>query len=321
MGLVNVAKTMAGGNLFPNLDPVVDADFSITPVATFSNIDDGISRVIGMGIEVIDTTAEIYKQGSLACYRMPVVRNTLLQFGYNDGAGVQSQTTWHVFQAPPSTMSDAARYRSTVQWQNKDGAYMVIGQDGIANEFTSATGLPIAVLMDTDWTNGYRAMISTLQSTTADQVDPLLTSQVAINQPKLVNVAQQGIFLSGLNKEATFRVRVRVYVERAPLHGDVTLIPMATPSAKYDVKALEMYSQLVSDLPIAVPVGFNAHGDWWRIILRGIEDYAPSVGAAIGPGGKIVGKGVSNMTKMVNKLLEDKDRRDDAKKKAQAKKT
>lgn len=282
-GLVSVAKDAAGGPLFPTVDPVASANFSITQVAGFSEVGVGVSRVIGFGVEIIDTTAELYKQGSLTAYQMPVCSLESTQYGSLNAATTEQTCGQHnMLLSPPSTVTEAVLYRSAVQWEAKEGAYLSIGQDGVENPFRMNTYEGVAITPSGYVTPG-QALSSKNAICTAAQVPPLVSTSKPAGSYKTINCTQSGVFLSGLDSHATFKVRVRVYVERAPTRSETSLIPLATPSAEYDPVALALYSKIVSSMPIAVPVGFNAHGDWWRMIVNAIKYVLPVAGTVLSP--------------------------------------
>lgn len=282
MGLVNIAKDDAGNPLFPTADPVVSANFSTTSVATFPEVENGFSRIIGMGIEIIDTTAELYKQGALTAYRMPAQNPETQLLGYINLAGtLNANPNVRVIDSPPSVVSEAVKYRGTVQWHAKEGAYMSVGQNGIENPFTAKNNSGILIVNGGEIANS-QAVCSAVGSLMTLNAPPAI-SACACNISKNVNVTQSGIFLTGLANAATFKIRVRVYVERAPLKGDTSLIPLASPSAPYDPNTLELYSKLVTELPLCVPVSFNAKGDWWKWILRVMSKVLPVAGTILTP--------------------------------------
>lgn len=306
MGLVNVAKDDAGGPLFPTAVPVASANFSMTRIDTFAGIEAGVSRVIGMGIEIIDTTAQLYKQGALTAYKMPTVRNISGNLGYLNTAGtLQTNLTVGLISAPPSTVAEAVLYRSSVQWETHEGCYMSVGQEGVVNDFATDTKGALAITTDGTFTPATPSLVTNVSATTALQAPPILTSAVAADGLKRVNVTQSGVFLSGLHNDATFKVRVRVYVERAPERGDTDLIPLCSPSAPYDAKALELYSMAVTMLPVAVPVSFNAKGDWWKWIVKVLGEVAPILGGiltpVIGPEAGAIGSAVGGVLQTVSK--------------------
>ena len=296
MGIVNVATDVAGGPLFPTVNPVASGTFTCVPVDNFYGVEGGISRIIGLGVEVIDTTAVLNKQGALTAYKMPVTIDQKAQMAMLNAAGtVQWQGQFTTMPAPPSTVAEAVLFRSTVQWEAKEGCYMTVGQQGVDNPLTRETKQGVRL---GDGTAG-QALATTMVSSTAVQAAPIITAGYPHSTMKLVNMTQSGVFLIGLAAEATFKIRVRVYVERAPDRTDTDLIPLATPSAPYDMQALALYSQLVTELPLAVPVSFNAKGDWWRIIVNALKSILPVAGTVLtpilGPEAGMIGSAVGAM--------------------------
>lgn len=313
-GLVNVAKDDAGGPLWLTASPVASGNFSLTHVDTFSGVSEGCSRVIGLGIEIIDTTAALYKQGSLTAYKMPTSLQDVTTAGVLNSAGtMQSNINTTIIRAPPSTVGEAVLYRNAVQWEAKDGCYMAIGQQGVNNPFTKGTKQFVYVSPDETLTGTDVVYGTTTAGLTALQAPPILTAVRPGVNVKKVNVTQSGIFLSGLHNDATFKVRVRVYIERAPQNADTDLIPLASPSAPYDYKALALYSYLQSEMPVAVPVSFNAKGDWWRWILRTVGKLAPVLGTVLtpvlGPEAGMIGAAAGNVVSGISKKADEAEAR------------
>lgn len=299
VGLVNVAKDDAGGPLFTTVSPMVSANFEMAQINSFAGIQEGLSRVIGLGLEIIDTTAPIYRQGALTAYRMPMGGNARASLGYNVAGVLQTQLEHVVVPSPPSSVGEAILYRSSTQWEMKDGAYMVVGQTGVENPFTLPTRQSICIAGDPMFSGAQDCLTTYTESLTAVQVPPLITASTCGSTSKQINVTQSGIFMSGLANDATFKIRVRVYLERAPLRWDIDLIPLSSPSAIYDYKALALYSILATELPLCVPVGFNAKGEWWKWILGTISKLAPVIGGlltpVLGPGALAIGTSVGSI--------------------------
>lgn len=281
LGLVNVAKADAGEALFPDVNPVVSANFEMAGIDGFDQVGEGVSRIIGMGIEIIDSTAELYKQGNLLCYKMPGSHSDKTKFRYIQTDAKFGETNPMFYPSPPADASEAAIYRNAVQWQAKDGAYITCGQEGVGNPFTQRTKQSYVVGKDPSMV-GTDVVLHTSQTTSAGVAAPNVSVLIP-GYPKTMNLTQHGCILSGLNNNASITVRVRIFVERAPLMSELALVPLASPSAAYDVRALQLYSHLISELPCAVPVGFNAAGDWWKWIVKTIRKVAPALGGVLTP--------------------------------------
>lgn len=282
LGILNVAKADAGQALFPDLDPVVSTNFEMAPIDGFATPAQGLSRIVGMGFEVIDTSSELNKQGVLLAYRMPESSDSRsftrtiqidAKFGSMDYYGVAS---------PPATMAAAALYKGSVQWEGRQGVYVSCGQQGIDNPFMSTERAACLIAKDLSLA-GTDVVLTSDLTTSAGVAAPNVSCLVPATKMKRFNLSQHGVFINGCNKDSTYTVRCRVYLERAPLLEDVDLIPLASPSPVYDYKALALYSMVVSNLPPAVPVSFNAKGDWWRMIVNVIKKVAAPVGLALSP--------------------------------------
>ncbi len=312
LGLVNIAKDDAEGPLFPTAVPVASANFSMTSLdSTFSGFAGGQSRIIGMGIEVIDTTAVLNKQGSLLAYKMPSTSGTC-DYAWGNTAATQlfQIQNSRVLQRPPATAAEAILYKDTVQWEARDGCYMAVGQEGINNPFT-IVGRPHYLITPDPEVVGTDVSITTgcTLAAAAPNAPPLLSPQTCSSASKAANLTQSGIIIKGLHNDATLKVRVRIYVERAPMRGESDLIVLATPSAAYDYKALALYSVLAHELPIAVPVGFNAKGDWWRMIVDAVTKLAPVLGAIltpIFPAAGAIGTGIGQVAGVVQQITKKK---------------
>lgn len=301
LGLVNVAKNDSGAVLFPTAVPVASANFSMAAIDNFNGIEFGLSRVIGMGLEIIDTTAELYKQGAATSYKMPCVTTTTNQLGYLNTAGtLQTQLDTHTVGPPPSSVAQAVLFRNSKQWEAKEGCYMVVGQQGVDNKFVASGRHSLTISSALNLYGTVPVLTTDVAALTALQAPPIMTAATTNTFCKFVNVTQSGVILSGLHNDATFKVRVRLYVERAPLRGETDLIPLASPSAQYDPRALALYSEICNMLPIAVPVSHNAAGDWWRAIARVVAQVAPIIGSAIPiPEAKLIGTSIGSAANAV----------------------
>jgi hypothetical protein len=72
LGPINYVAVPTGDTIATTVLPAnVNARFGVLPNPGTEDISSGCSRVIAMGFEVHNTTAEIYKQGSVTTYRMP----------------------------------------------------------------------------------------------------------------------------------------------------------------------------------------------------------------------------------------------------------
>jgi len=145
--------------------------------STSSNYIRGRSRCIARGFEIHNTTAEIYKQGTITSFQMPSTIDSLSVYEFGDGVTVPDeqekiksksrkvtlpgnftaigQKSCRLVQAPPASVADAVILPGSLQWEAKDGAMMVQKQTTMENnmsyrDFTSVIILPDESLFPPD---------------------------------------------------------------------------------------------------------------------------------------------------------------------------
>jgi hypothetical protein len=236
-------------------------------------LSDGNSRLIGMGFEVHDVTADIYKQGTLTVFEVPQttadVENVIVK-ALTYGATAVAQTPACVLELDryPSNLSAIMTYPNTRQWDAKEGAYVVI-------PFTGHENPPLSVRYQTPW-------INTTPSLPTDSSDPAALNntvraignvQTAIlNEPlaffpnQYAPVNSRGVFLTGLNEKSTFTITTTFYVESFPVQSS-ELLPLAAPSCEFDPKALALISMVMKQSPVGVPLVDNFSSSWfWEAV-------------------------------------------------------
>jgi len=123
----------------------------------------GRRRLIAAGFEIHDTTAPLYKQGTLTVYRMPQAEAISMAVSdistnnagaaahapgqpyYGSNASTLTLGTdnlltapvgsfpFKVYNCPPSSLALAMNYPGTRQWEAKDGVYVALTQDAARN--------------------------------------------------------------------------------------------------------------------------------------------------------------------------------------------
>lgn len=277
LGMINYAAADSGEALFPD-SPLTATNYvcsNITDIDPYP-----VSRVIGIGIEVIDRTAQLSKQGSLVAYSAPQgLQNHSAGAWENTAGTIIGHTYGPSIMGWPSSASEAIVLPSSRQWEAKQGGYMSVGFVGDNIPFVSYNCDTIKIFPDQD-SRTSDCLCSGMNSATAEAAPA--ASLLIPDFTKPVPIGLSGFFLSGLHNDASILIRTRVIFEIAPDFNN-TLVSIATPSAGLDTKALELYSYIRSNLPIAVPVSENASGDWWRRVLALVEKFAPMVAPMVAP--------------------------------------
>jgi hypothetical protein len=250
----------------------------------------GYFRLIACGFEVVNTTAELYKGGSVTCYKSPAYSQRCLT---RTSTEPYQETTFCAL--PPGTQSDAALFPSSRTWGAADGCYIVchLNDDDVpfvSNLPTSAAGL-LLTSASSDLTTGTGNRLGYLPipcSNTIPRTSPM-------NSPLPFDIS--GAVFSGLNPNSTLQVTVKYMIERIPAISEPNLLVLTRPPCPFDPLAIEMYSRITTILPVACKVSDNPDGEFWASILDALSAIAPIVGGAFssitGPIGPAIGAAVS----------------------------
>lgn len=258
----------------------------------------GVSRIIAIGFEVHNTTADIYKQGAVCTYRMPSAPGQN-QVGYQNNAGPPATSYGAVsgkaFPQPPPTQGDAMRLKTARTWDAREGVYATCFQSSVDNPLVQMSNQQIMFIAEPDTGLASTAWTSPIAPVPAGAAN----NAVFVPTPtKTTPFDVTGAFFTGLSAQSSLVVKLRLYVERAPGWNLPDLAPLASPSAGYDIHALELYAQAINALPAAVKVSENAAGDWWRAVVSVLKHVAGPAGALLNsvvPGAGLIGSAVQAM--------------------------
>lgn len=259
---------------------------SFPQVSIPSQYTGGYHRVVAAAFEVVNTTAELYKGGTVTVYRSPSYSSSCHTLGYNTGPVLTNFGNM-----PPTNPSDAALFPNSRTWGAEEGCYVVATQNSMDNNFVSplpsrSTGL-ILGLNNTALTTG-----------TGQRICYLPVAGLALfppqNQPYPFDCC--GAVFSGLQNSSTLQLTSRYYIERLPAISDPNLLVLAREPCPYDPVIMELYSRVIRELPVGVRVADNPLGEWFFDILQALAGIAPAVGTALtpilGPAGPMIGTAI-----------------------------
>jgi hypothetical protein len=297
---INVFATAPTDNW--STQTTANGNVSFDDVAMPVNFSTGDHRLVGVGYEVVNTTAEIYRQGSVTSARVP--SSTVASFLCEPAAAekyaeimkyverkkdpVEKKSTMKAvtkefakglknspgdlvvpadwLSLPPANVDTAALYPGSVTWAAKDGVY------GIPTLNSKVVPITRNILH-------HVAMC-------APYTTPSFTGWCALPGDNAVTHCYPWdvtcSFFTGLSPETSLTVTARYYVERFPSLDDPDLIVLAQPSNPYDSVAMELYARCMSSLPVAVKQGENPLGEWFRTALSVAAKVAPIVGTLAG---------------------------------------
>jgi len=282
-------------------ETATDGD-SFDTVSIDSEFTSGAWRLLATGCEVVNTTAELYKGGSVTAYRSPSI-NVPTEVSIPD---VETLTARSIGLLPPSTQDEAATYPTSVTWGAEDGSYQVATLNSKDNPYyTPQPGCAAMISPSsvTDLENGVGWL--GYFPTFFEASDPVraLTSSLASGLPFDVC----GTVFSGLNPNTTMQVTVRYYFERHPTIADVDLLTLSKPAAPYDPLVLEMVSRATREMPVAVKVAENPLGEWFTDIVGAVSNLAPKIGDTLSKAGipfaGEIGKGLGEFGSMAKELM------------------
>lgn len=277
----------------------------------------GTARLVGMGIEVNDVTADIYKQGTCTVFRLPQPHEVPQSYNIlaapvavNSGKSRLDNKTserpksvgaindylataivaqqWEKW---PNNLENAMLLSGTRQWKAAEGAYVVTPFCGQDNPPCSPTY--VSYLMQTASTTGETFTVP--GSGEPSNVDWLYLSKQyyaeairpLIAEPtRIAPIHSTGIILTGLNVNSTFTLQVNMFVETFPDISQQSIITLAKPSAQYDPVALELFSRAMGSLPVGVPASMNGLGDWFAGVVK---EMAPMISTALTPFSPVLG--------------------------------
>jgi hypothetical protein len=280
----------------------------------------GISRVIGHSFEIKDTTAVLNRQGACTTYCQSEQTPEPVSFiGFNTvaaGASVTSiDLSGTLMRLPPTSASQAMLYPDSRQWKSEEGAYIVARFQSTDNPAHAPSyDEPLWYVNTTDQANTYGtsgpvsntfqfyfpASAGFISQVVTIGLTPVTFTKASYPATKIHNYHVSGAIFSTLNPGSTFTVDVSWIVEAFPGPAETNLLTLATPSDGFDSVALDLFSHVLSDMPVAVKAGENFGGGWFDAIVDKVADWAGPLGAALGtivPGASLIGQGLSSGAK------------------------
>lgn len=266
----------------------------------FEDTDLGVYRLVYSGFEVVNTTAQIYKQGAVTVY----------EYGnsFEQGASIPadyfvsgvtpevaaanaplSQPTTY-FRCPPNNLAEAKIMPGSHSWAAQDGCYNTAKFQSV-NQFQAVTRRPFVVAqnnLSAESASGY--FDGTHGSFVSDESLGLFVQAPSDIDPYGPGVAGRysgpvhfsqmnttGAYFTGLSNQTTLFVTWRVGIERLPAANKPAFLALSQPSATYDPNALVLYNLVANVLPPGCPQGYNDAGKWFRWISDAAQKSIPTV--------------------------------------------
>lgn len=265
------------------------------------------SRVVGMAFEVINTTAELYLQGSTVAYRMPQIESDIVisqLITASDGTTAYVPMPAKAYALPPSTVEEALVLPASKQWEAKEGAYVVCTLMDVDNPMRRVENVPRIYLE--------HSVASPAYPQAWDEADPIScvasgctynAQTVSLQTYPAIHSSfnTSGVYLTGLSYQTTLQLNVKFLIEASPGPRS-QLATLARPSPDYDPEALRLAAQIMSHAPVGVPFSMNPTGEWWGEILGVLGDVS-TLASAINPMFGLIGRGLGIAKNFVPKIV------------------
>lgn len=246
-----------------------------------SKLTDGSSRVIGVGIEVHNTTADLHKQGSVvvAHYSNEPEESTVF-YRYLQDLEVETGFTSYMLPIAaqvdhcPMTEGSIRAIPGSCAWEAKKGVYL-IPRLRSSPKVVNNTDAFRANICSSSFYEGTGACVTAAVlcgQPTPDGIVPPCFEFPPSAQPRSAFTPAIAWF-SGLSPETTLRISYRTIVEYFPFAGTAN-VSLAKPSPPLDFLAQTMYHEAARTAPWAVPVSMNAGGDYFKMVLGSLAGAA-----------------------------------------------
>jgi len=277
-GIVNVITAHSADTAFP-LNPSFSATRSENRSLTTGEAIKGKSRLVGLGFEVTNTTAELYKGGALTVARVPGSQEPI-QMREDIAFGTFDQQIRN-YSGMPSSEAELFRIPGAQQWKAEDGAYVTATFTEENNKLQTPTNSTVRITMSNE-------PAASGQNTPFMQVGT--TNRRTTTVP--LGIDQSYVLLTGLTPQSTFVLTMKAYFEYIPNPASADM-DFLRPTPPLDNKALEIASIARAAFPPATPVGNNASGDWFRFVVGLLGAAASAVAPVAAVGMKALAEAVA----------------------------
>lgn len=298
-----VTQRVRGGMIVRKADSGLPLDMNTTSNADCLSYQTDVfqnetsARIIGIGLEIHNTTAEIEKQGALCTYRISDAPDKGVCQPFIDNATVtrNSVAISSVFAVePPATLGQAVDLPGSLQWDAKKGAYIVPTFISEENEPEDLRALAV-VAKDYTNQNFWVPLIGTDGVTLSFKGTNNSTSCANALLPTGI----AGAFLTGLSPQTTLVLNLTYYVEQFPAFAS-PMHRISSPSCPEDFAAVELYTKVARWMPTGVEVNDNFLANFvsgLARIMRTVARVAPTIAR--------VAKGVQSGSSLVSEILDN----------------
>jgi len=300
-GVNTGGTTIIGASQYQSLN----ANLFFYPEYTGSLSDDiprPFYEVLSMGMEVINSTPELYKGGNVVRYRVPTQgRKAELMVGDPTTQTSAPRTSFYCYPMPPITEAFATQYPDSVIDKAANGSYQMHAlQDQVSDYYLAGNGrvffsnpAPAA-----SGPSSFNTWTSASAFDNTQSIDPPLIRG---------DFDMIGSYFTGLSPQTTLKIRSRAIVSLVPSSTNASLTSLAKISPDANPALDVLIGNIQSTFSPGIASSMNASGDWWRVILRGVAKIAKPIGKGLGGDtGEAIGGGIAAASDAIAKIGEKK---------------
>jgi hypothetical protein len=256
--------------------------------------------VVGIAFEVLNTTAVLYKQGTVTAYRMTQPKDQYIgvnTIGIDSVANqTYNQVTHRVFCLPPTTVVEAVVLPGSKQWEAERGGYCVGTLTDDENRSRQVDNLPRLYMEAQSWPSVSTAPCGALVSF----ISQAATSGYTVKYYSPLNTS--GLYFTGLSYQTSLQVNLKVLYETFP-DPRSSFATLACTSPDYDPEAIRLYTELACHIPPGVPVDENPSGEFFGHMLGTLGSLSTMAGA-INPLFAVLGTGLGLASKILPGVID-----------------
>jgi hypothetical protein len=237
----------------------------------------GRLRLIAGGFEVCNTTASLYKGGSVTGWRLQNLQDDLAVCVENSATPTTQFADYQfaVNVLPPKNIGDAVTIPDSVTHEAEKGAYMPWKLGGQHIPISRPSTRPQVYMREFD--NGAVGNSPTIVTDFYDRTKPQFTPAGCLK----TEFHPCGMYFTGLPTESSLRCSVKWYVEYFPGIAEKSLLVLAKRSPTVDSLALETYMAQARLMPTMVTFAENGMGSYFRKVLKGVKSVAKTADRVI----------------------------------------
>lgn len=304
------ASTCSSFNVHTAVSGSLPAPLNTEPAVkyTFGSLAQGAPfRVVSMGMELVNISADLYRGGASFGYRYDAPVAPALPYTSQAPAGVLTVSAgFDATLYPPTKPDDIDDWPNTFIGDGRDGLYVTNLPLNLDNPPLILKGRDVAYFANP---NG--------------ATNP---GRVGWGSGGHIGWCIAGGFLTGLTQGSSILVKYRVGIEVFPScfggSTSLSLVRLSNKTVPRSPVVDEILARIISDMPAGCEYTKNPLGEWFSNILSAVAEAAPKVGAALSflPGAAAIGQGVGALSGAASKALGSR-RKPKASSSAPAKKT